>query len=122
MIVKLKFICLLLPKAQGSKTVALIACKTQQVKQDFKENKFNIRLDANAGMIDSNAFEIIGSNENNYTVKIKDGHKSNDVLKYFIEQNINVEAFNEVLPSLNEIFIKLVADTHAVTRTFQKVN
>lgn len=94
----------------------------QQVKQDFKENKFNIRLDENAGMIDSNAFEIIGSNENNYTVKIKDGHKSNDVLKYFIEQNINVEAFNEILPSLNEIFIKLVADTHAVTRTFQKVN
>jgi ABC-2 type transport system ATP-binding protein len=94
----------------------------QQVKQDFKENKFNIRLDRIPANIASNAFEVIEANANDYTVKIKDGSKSNDVLKYFIQQDINIEAFNEILPSLNEIFIKLVADTHAVTRTFQKVN
>jgi ABC-2 type transport system ATP-binding protein len=94
----------------------------QQVKQDFKENKFNIRLDGIPANIVSNAFEVIEADANDYTVKIKDGSKSNDVLKYFIQQDINVEAFNEILPSLNEIFIKLVADTHAVTRTFQKVN
>ena len=94
----------------------------QQVKQDFKENKFNIRLDGIPGTIDSTAFEVLEANANDYTVKIKDGHKSNDVLKYFIQQDINVEAFNEILPSLNDIFIKLVADTHAVTRSFQKVS
>jgi len=93
-----------------------------QVKQQFKENKFNIRLNGIPANIESNAFEVLEANANDYTVKIKDGSKSNDVLKYFIQQDINVEAFNEILPSLNDIFIKLVADTHAVTRTFQKVN
>jgi ABC-2 type transport system ATP-binding protein len=94
----------------------------QQVKQQFKENKFNIRLNGIPANIQSNVFEVLEANANDYTVKIKDGSKSNDVLKYFIQQDINVEAFNEILPSLNDIFIKLVADTHAVTRTFQKVN
>lgn len=94
----------------------------QQVKQNFKENKFNIRLGAMPAVIDSSAFEIAGADGNDYTVKINDGYQSNDVLKYFIQQGINVEAFNEILPSLNDIFINLVADTHATTRSFLKVN
>jgi ABC-2 type transport system ATP-binding protein len=94
----------------------------QQVKQDFKENKFNIRLGGIPAIIESNAFEVVTSEANDYTVKIHDGYQSNDVLKYFIQQDINVEAFNEILPSLNDIFIMLVADTHATTRSFMKVN
>lgn len=94
----------------------------QQVKQKFKENKFNIRLGAVPAVIDSSAFEIAGADGNDYTVKINDGYQSNDVLKYFIQQGINVEAFNEILPSLNDIFINLVADTHATTRSFLKAN
>ncbi|MBG9377218.1 ATP-binding cassette domain-containing protein [Panacibacter sp. DH6] len=94
----------------------------QQIKQDFKENKFNIKLQEVAATVSSGAFEVLNEAAGNYTVKIKEGFKSNDVLKYFIDQQINVESFNEVLPSLNEIFIKLVADTHAVTRSFQKVS
>ncbi|QEC66825.1 ABC transporter ATP-binding protein [Panacibacter ginsenosidivorans] len=94
----------------------------QQIKQDFKENKFNIRLDGVPAGINSNAFEVLSSDMHDHTVKIKDGYKSNDVLKYFIQQDINVEAFNEILPSLNDIFIRLVEDTNAKTRSFQKVN
>ncbi|MEP6846921.1 MAG: ATP-binding cassette domain-containing protein [Panacibacter sp.] len=93
----------------------------QQIKQDFKENKFNIRLSGIPAPVESNAFEIMEASADDYTVKIKDGFQSNDVLKYFIQQNINVEAFNEILPSLNDIFIKLVQDTNAKTRSFQKV-
>jgi ABC-2 type transport system ATP-binding protein len=95
-----------------------------QVKQDFKENEFSIQLSGIPAAINGNtntAFEIITTEANRLIVKIKEGYKSNDVLQYFIQQNINIEAFNEILPSLNEIFIKLVEGTHATTRTFQKV-
>jgi len=47
---------------------------------------------------------------------------SNDVLKYFIQQNITIESFNEVLPSLNDIFINLVEGTKSRTRAFQPIN
>ncbi|HVX51238.1 MAG TPA: ATP-binding cassette domain-containing protein [Chitinophagaceae bacterium] len=93
----------------------------QQVKQDFKENKFVIQLSGVAGNVSSDAFEVIDNYANKLVVRIKDGFKSNDVLNYFIRQQYNIEAFNEVLPSLNDIFIRQVEGTKAVTRQFQKV-
>jgi ABC-2 type transport system ATP-binding protein len=36
---------------------------------------------------------------------------TNDVLKFFISQDIPIHSFNEVLPTLNEIFIQLVEGT-----------
>ncbi len=91
-----------------------------QVKQDFKENKFSIQLAGVPGNINSNAFEVVDTGANKIIVRIKDGFKNNDVLQYFIQQNYSIEAFNELLPSLNDIFIHLVEDTKAVTRQFQK--
>ena len=93
----------------------------QQIKQNFKENKFSIKLSGIPGSIASTAFDVIDTKANQLTVKIKDGYKSNDVLKHFIQDGVNVEAFSEILPSLNDIFIKLVEDTNAKTRSFQKV-
>ncbi len=92
----------------------------EKVKQDFKENKFNIQLSHVPEMLDGNTFELLQNDNHSLIVKIKDGYKSNDVLKYFISQNVNIEAFNEILPSLNEIFIHLVESTHATARAFQK--
>jgi ABC-2 type transport system ATP-binding protein len=93
----------------------------QQVKNDFKENLFSIKLDGVPFSVENTAFEIVDQHANKLTVKIKDGFKSNDVLKYFIDQQINIESFNEILPSLNDIFIKLVENTRSTTRQFQKI-
>ncbi|HVX28533.1 MAG TPA: ATP-binding cassette domain-containing protein [Parafilimonas sp.] len=93
----------------------------QNIKNEFKENKFKIHLSEIPPSLTTNVFEIIDQKANNFVVKIKDGFKSNDVLKYFIDNNINVEGFNEILPSLNEIFIQLVEGTKATTRSFQKI-
>ncbi len=92
----------------------------QQVKNDFKENKFNIQLKTAPGEINSDSFEIINKTDHRLIVKINDGFASNDVLKYFIDRGIGIEGFNEILPSLNEIFISLVEGTKAKTRSFQK--
>jgi ABC-2 type transport system ATP-binding protein len=94
----------------------------QQVKHDFKENKFKIQLSETPSPGYSAAFDVIDEKENKLVVKIKEGFKSNDVLKYFIDQQLNVEGFNEILPSLNDIFIRLVEGTKATARSFQKLN
>ncbi|MGI8950711.1 MAG: ABC transporter ATP-binding protein [Chitinophagaceae bacterium] len=91
------------------------------VKQQFKENKFSIQLAGVPGNLDSTGFEVIDNKANKLIVKINSGFTSNDVLQYFILQNIIVESFNEILPSLNDIFISLVEGTKATTRSFQKV-
>jgi ABC-2 type transport system ATP-binding protein len=91
------------------------------IKNEFKENKFKVQLSGVPESIASNVFEVIDQKANTCTLKINEGFKSNDVLKYFINNDINVEGFNEILPSLNEIFIQLVEGTKATTRSFQKI-
>jgi ABC-2 type transport system ATP-binding protein len=93
----------------------------QKVKNDFKENKFRVQLNETPSIIDSPVFEVINNEANELIVRINDGFKSNDVLKYFIERQINIEGFNEILPSLNDIFIRLIEGTKATTRSFQKL-
>jgi ABC-2 type transport system ATP-binding protein len=93
-----------------------------EVKQQFKENKFSIKLRELPANINDASFELIDNAANNLTVKIKEGYRSNDVLQYFLQQNITIEGFNEILPSLNDIFIHLVEGTKATTRAFQPVN
>ena len=91
-----------------------------QVKQQFKENLFRIGFEQVPDAYLSNAFEVIKKEDHSLIVKINEGYKANDVLKYFIQQDVNVNAFNEMLPSLNEIFIKLVEGT-ALSRQFQSL-
>ncbi|MBN8836409.1 MAG: ATP-binding cassette domain-containing protein [Sphingobacteriia bacterium] len=91
------------------------------IKQQFKENKFSIRLTETATQSSSPAFEVIDEKANTLTVKINEGYKSNDVLQFFIQQQNTIESFHEILPSLNEIFIQLVDGTRATARAFQQL-
>ena len=92
-----------------------------QVKQQFKENLFRIEFDEMPAEPRSSHFNIIGHKNNDLVVKINDGSRPNDVLRHFIQQDISVRGFNEILPSLNDIFIKLVEGT-SISRQFQSVN
>ena len=92
-----------------------------QVKQQFKENLFRITFDGMPQQQTAPSFETIGQKENSLVVKINHGFGPNDVLKHFLQQNVTINAFNEMLPSLNDIFIKLVEGT-SVSRQFQSVN
>ena len=93
----------------------------QNVKQDFKENLFSIQLENIPDSINSNAFEIINTNKQELIVKINEGFKANDVLGYFINGGSGIVSFKEILPSLNDIFIKLVEGT-PTARQFQEMN
>lgn len=85
-----------------------------QVKQDFKENLYSVGIEGSTPSMNGNTpFELIGTKNKNLIVRIKEGHKPNDVLKHFLQQGAEIHSFNEILPSLNEIFIKLVEGTPA---------
>jgi ABC-2 type transport system ATP-binding protein len=90
------------------------------IKQQFKENLFHLGLDSAPALINSPAFEVTGREDNGLVVKIKEGFSANQVLQYFIEQQVGIKEFHEILPSINDIFIKLVEAT-AVTRQFQEI-
>jgi len=93
----------------------------KEIKQRFKENLFRISFDAMPLNTNNDSFTIVRQNDDySLVVKIDDAHRPNDVLRYFLQTNANIYAFNEILPSLNDIFIRVVEDTPA-TRQFQNL-
>jgi ABC-2 type transport system ATP-binding protein len=92
-----------------------------EVKQQFKENLFAIGLDAVPERIASDAFDVIGHEKNRLVIKIREGYTPNHVLLYFLHQQTGIHSFNEILPSLSDIFIKLVEGT-PLSRQFQNIN
>ena len=89
------------------------------IKQQFKENIFSIQTAEAISLHDNAIFSVVSTANHKNLVKINEGYKSNDVLAHLLKENINIVGYNEVLPSLNEIFIQLVEDTHSTTRAFQ---
>ncbi|HTQ29224.1 MAG TPA: ATP-binding cassette domain-containing protein [Puia sp.] len=92
-----------------------------QIKKDFKENKFSIQLSSLPAQVSGSSFDLIEQQGNKLVVRIRDGYSGNDVLQHFIQQQAGIEAFHEILPSLNEIFIREVEGTRARTRAFQPI-
>lgn len=90
------------------------------IKQDYKEGLFSLQLENIPSTINSPAFEVINVKKDTLIVKIHDGYRANDVLGYFMSQHCNIISFKELLPSLNDIFIKLVEGT-PTARQFESV-
>ncbi|MBD0284570.1 MAG: ABC transporter ATP-binding protein [Flavisolibacter sp.] len=91
------------------------------VKQEFKQHLFSIGFAEAPPEAYTNAFEVVSQKDDHtLVVKIADGHAPNEVLHYFLQQNASVISFNEILPSLNDIFIQLVEGT-PTARQFQSV-
>ena len=89
------------------------------VKQQFKENKFNVQFKGQPTELASPIFTIEHQEKQQLIVKINEGYNSNHVLNFLLQQDVLIERFNEILPSLNDIFIHLVEGSKATTRAFQ---
>lgn len=92
-----------------------------EVKHGFKENLFGIQLENVPEAINSPVFHITHRDKHKLIVKINEGFRPNDVLGHFINNGSSIVSFQEILPSLNDIFIKLVEGTPA-TRQFEKTS
>lgn len=95
------------------------------VKQQFKENLFAVGVEASAAKAEAwtpngPSFEVVGRRGDQWVVKIREGFRPNDVLRYFIDQGKDIVSFTEILPSLSDIFIRLVEGT-PLARQFQPV-
>ncbi len=79
------------------------------VKQKFKENKYSIEFD---GMLPahlkSDSFSVVEDTQKGLVIQVKPGHDSNEFLQSLIQEGIHINSFQEILPSLNDIFIKNV--------------
>ena len=90
------------------------------VKHDFKENIYRVGASVLPEHLMTYIFEVVKHEKTHLLLKLQHDATPNDVLKHFIDQGVAVQSFNEVLPSLNDIFINLVEGT-ATARQFQNI-
>lgn len=92
----------------------------KEARQKYKAGLYRIGFDGELPVLDHPAFSVVKKEEQSVVVKIAEGYHSNQLLTTFLQQGAMISHFNEILPSLNDIFIELVEGTPAA-RQFQTV-
>jgi ABC-2 type transport system ATP-binding protein len=81
-----------------------------EVKERFKENKFSIQANGSIpAIVGTDAFSVLEEKEGEVIFKVNEGHNPNELLTALINKGVQIKSYNEILPSLNEIFIKQVS-------------
>ena len=89
------------------------------IKQQFKENLFNVAFENRTPLSPSPSFDLIRQEERNAIIRVAEGYRPHEALQNLLNQGAAVAGFYEILPSLNDIFIRLVEGT-PLARQFQQ--
>jgi len=84
----------------------------KDVKNQYKDNLFKIDFNGKFPQEILSQTKIISQNENSITVQLQKDEDSNSLLRHLIQQDVRIDSFNEILPTLNEIFIKKVESSN----------
>lgn len=90
----------------------------QQVKHDFKENLFRITFasDLLNEELHNDLFDVMRTDGRSIVIQKKENRGNNEILQYLLNRGLPIESFNEILPSLNDIFIRQVEGTPLARR------
>ena len=87
--------------------------EVKAIRNQFKEHQFRIDFEGSLPVDLSSKARIVKENGGNVVVQLLEGAESNQLLGYLIDHGVRIKAFNELLPSLNEIFIRQVEQSNA---------
>lgn len=95
-----------------NKGVNVLEGKVAEIKDRFKENLFQIDYEGEwpAGLEDT--MQVIQRTDHRVTIQLKAEADSNHLLRYLLQSGVRIKAYNEILPSLNEIFIRQVESSN----------
>jgi len=93
-----------------NKGKVVIEGSVKDVKNRFKENIFECSFNGQLSNDLQNKLPIVKLTDNNAQFKITNVQSTQNILKTLVDANVELTSFNEILPSLNEIFIKQVSN------------
>ncbi|MCO6490404.1 MAG: ATP-binding cassette domain-containing protein [Phaeodactylibacter sp.] len=82
--------------------------KVRDIKNQFKRNLFRIDYEGQLPPGLEERADIVGHSDHSITIQVNKEGRSNELLQYLLQNGVFVHAFNEILPTLNEIFIRQV--------------
>ena len=82
--------------------------KVADIRRRFQDGKYHLEYEGSlpAGLGDR--YELLNPTPQGVTVHLREGQSGNELLRYLLDQDVHIVTFREMLPSLNEVFIKQV--------------
>jgi ABC-2 type transport system ATP-binding protein len=104
-----------------NKSKTILEGKVSEIRQNYKSNSFELKfsgnidsflqsLNGNFHVIQNN---IIEDNRHSVIIQINDQQQGNELIKKAVDQVI-IHEFKEILPSMNEVFIKAVSQNQTI--------
>lgn len=87
--------------------------EVKAIRNQFKEHQFRIDFEGNLPEDLPSKVRTIKENGGSAVIQLLEGAEPNQLLGYLIDRGVRIKAFNELLPSLNEIFIRQVEQSNA---------
>lgn len=81
--------------------------RVPEIKQRFKKHEFSFHYSGTLPQL-PDRFPVVKKLDHELVVKLETHTSGNELLRELINQQVEVTAFSEILPSLNEIFIEQV--------------
>lgn len=82
--------------------------RVKDVKNQFKENLFKIEFEGDLPSDIEEHFKLVSKSDTQIVIQLQEDKQSNELLKYLLDNKVYIHGFNEIMPTLNEIFIKKV--------------
>jgi ABC-2 type transport system ATP-binding protein len=86
----------------------------KSIRNSFKLNRFRVDFAEKWAGTLPQGFELVEQKPDSLVVGLAEGGNSSALLQYLLGQGAHISAFNEIMPSLNEIFIQAVEKNHAL--------
>ncbi|RLD82560.1 MAG: ABC transporter ATP-binding protein [Bacteroidetes bacterium] len=90
--------------------------KVKEIKKEYQSNTYSVAFDHFDGLLSSfldDRFKIVDEGEDEdrrfASIRIAEGHQSNELLERLVSK-VNIHAYNEILPTMNDIFISVVKE------------
>lgn len=84
----------------------------QEIKNQFKLNHFEVGFEGDLPAAFSDQLEVVEQQANKIVVKLPEGMSPSVLLRTAVQTGVDIRSWNELLPSLNEIFIRQVESNH----------
>lgn len=91
-----------------NKGANILEGKVAEIRRRFQDDKFHLEFEGALPEGLASRYELLNATPSGVDIQLKEGQKANDLLRYLLDEDVHIVGFQELLPSLNEVFIKQV--------------
>ena len=91
--------------------------KVQDIRRQFMEHRYRLNFRGELPAALSDRYRLHNRTVSGVDIQLEPGQDSNDLLRDLLRMDVPIQGFQELLPSLNEIFIKRVSRVTAPTES-----